>query len=141
MEFSAESIARLAPHGDNMAHITVIEDNAQTGRLAAKLLRMYGHTVDTFQTGEEGMLKILDTTPNLILVDLGLPDIDGQTVIAILRQQPALAEIPIIAFTAWLPDVAQEMARAYGCNGVITKPIDTRNFPHQITEFLSRNAQ
>jgi DNA-binding response OmpR family regulator len=119
-----------------MAHIIVIEDNAQTARMVAKLLRIRGHTVDTFQTGEEGMLKIIDMTPNLILMDLGLPDIDGQTVIAILRQQCNLEATPVIAFTAWLPDIAHEMARAYGCNGVITKPIDTRTFAQQIEAFL-----
>jgi two-component system, cell cycle response regulator DivK len=125
-----------APLSNNMAHIIVIEDNAQTARMVAKLLRMYGHTVDSFQTGEEGMLKIIDAPPDLILIDLGLPDIDGQTVIAILRQQCDLTATPVIAFTAWTPSVAREMAKAYGCDGVITKPIDTRTFTRHIEAFL-----
>jgi DNA-binding response OmpR family regulator len=121
-----------------MAIIVVIEDNAQTARMVAKLIRMHKHIVETFPTGEEGLMKIIDIKPDLILVDLGLPDIDGQTVIAIIRQQAELNIIPVIAFTAWAPSAAHEMAKAYGCDGVITKPIDTRTFVRQIETFLTR---
>ncbi len=121
-----------------MATIMLIEDNLQTARMVVKLLRLRGHTVHTVQTGEEGLMRIMADIPNLILIDLGLPDIDGQTVIAILRQQPALATIPVIAFTAWPPATARQMAKAYGCDGVITKPIDTRTFPQQIESFLQQ---
>ena len=123
-----------------MATIVVIEDNLQTARMVGKLLRARGHIVYTIQTGEEGFLKIMADVPNLILVDLGLPDIDGQTVIAIIRQQPVLEGIPIIAFTAWPPATARQMAKAYGCDGVITKPIDTQTFAQQIESFLCHAA-
>ena len=81
-------------------------------------------------------MSIMQDVPNLVLIDLGLPDIDGQTVIAIMRQQLDLTATPIIAFTAWPPETAHQMAKAYGCDGVITKPIDTRTFPQQIEAFL-----
>ena len=119
-----------------MANIVVIEDDVQTARMVQRLLRKKGHTVDTLATGEEGLSKILSMVPDLILFDLGLPDIDGQTVIAVIRQQLALTLTPVIAFTAWAPATAREMAIAYGCNGVITKPIDTRAFANQIEDFL-----
>src|SRR5258708_1192173 len=119
-----------------MANIVLIEDNPQTARMVTKLLRLQGHSINAAPTGEEGLLQIMDDAPNLILIDLGLPDIDGQTSIPIMRQQVDLMATPIIAFTAWPPATARKMAKAYGCDGVITKPIDTRTFPQQIEAFL-----
>ena len=123
-----------------MATIVVIEDDSATGRMVAKLLRRQGHTVKVVQTGEEGLLVSMEDMPNLILIDLGLPDIDGQTVIAIIRQQCDISATPVIAFTAWPPATARQMAKAYGCDGVITKPIDTRLFPEQIEAFLRQTS-
>lgn len=121
-----------------MAHIVVIEDNEQSARMVAKLLRHTGHEVWIAQSGEEGLSLVFESTPDLILIDLGLPDLDGQTVVALLRQQEHLANVPLVAFTAWPPDQAYAMARAYGCDGVIIKPIDTRVFANQIGEYLQR---
>jgi CheY-like chemotaxis protein len=121
-----------------MARILVIEDNAETARMVTKLLRKTTHEVDTSLTGEEGLTKIFETLPDLILIDLGLPDLDGQTVISLIRQQPALANTRIIAFTAWPTDSAREMVKAYGCDGIITKPIDTRLFASQIERYLPK---
>ncbi|MBO9310356.1 MAG: response regulator [Chloroflexi bacterium] len=120
-----------------MAVIVIVEDNAQSGRLAAKLLSRSGHRVVLTETGEDGLTTIFETAPDLVLIDLGLPDIDGQTVIALLRQQPALAKTRLIAFTAWPEATAHSMAKAYGCHGVILKPIDTRRFVAQVEAFLA----
>src|SRR5512142_1907607 len=115
-----------------MAQIAVIEDNAQNARMVAKLLTKAGHQVHLFPTGEEGLTGIFDSPPDLVLIDLGLPDIDGQTVIGLLRQQPEVTNTHLIAFTAWPEDKAIQMGKAYGCDGVIIKPINTRTFVHQI---------
>ncbi|MFQ3536590.1 MAG: response regulator [Aggregatilineales bacterium] len=120
-----------------MAVIVIIEDNIQSGRLVTKLLNNAGHRAILTETGEEGLMTIFETVPDLVLIDLGLPDIDGQTVIALLLQQPTLAKTRLIAFTAWPEATAHSMARAYGCHGVIVKPIDTRRFVAQIEAFLS----
>jgi DNA-binding response OmpR family regulator len=120
-----------------MAVIVIVEDNAQSGRLAAKLLNNSGHRAILTETGEDGLTTIFETTPDLVLIDLGLPDIDGQTVIALLQQQPALAKTRLIAFTAWPEATAHSMAKAYGCHGVIIKPIDTRQFVAQVEAFLA----
>ncbi len=119
-----------------MASIIIIEDNQQNARLVAKLLRNAGHQVTLAETGEAGLTSAFENTPDLVLVDLGLPDLDGQTVVALLRQQANLATIPVLAFTAWPEDKAHEMATAYGCNGVIIKPIDTRAFVDRVEAFL-----
>jgi CheY-like chemotaxis protein len=121
-----------------MSLIVVIEDNVQTARLAEKLLTRAGYTVEVAEDGELGLTKVFDKQPDLVLIDLGLPDIDGQTVVSLLRQRSNYDHMPIIAFTAWPQDTAHSMAEAYGCDGVITKPIDTRAFAQQITDFLEK---
>lgn len=120
-----------------MSRIVVIEDNPDNARMADKLLRHAGHEVSLEAEGEAGLARVIETAPDLVLIDLGLPDVDGQTVVAMLRQQPSLSRTRIIAFTAWPEDRAQEMAKAYGCDGVIAKPIDTRRFAQQIAAYLA----
>ena len=119
-----------------MSRIVVIEDNPDNARMAAKLLRIAGHEVTLAEDGEGGLTTVLEHKPDLALIDLGLPDVDGQTVVALLRQQPELERMRIIAFTAWPEDTASDMALAYGCDGVINKPIDTRAFAKQVEGFL-----
>lgn len=120
-----------------MSVIVIIEDNQDSARLASRLLRREGFEVIIADEGEVGVEVVLDSDPALVLVDLGLPDIDGQTVVALLRQRPQLAAVPIIAFTAWPEQTAYDMAQAYGCDGVIIKPIDTRRFSEQVKMFLT----
>jgi len=121
-----------------MSLIVVIEDNPDNSRMVAKLLRAASHKVIVAEDGETGLTTVFEQHPDLILIDLGLPDIDGQTVIALIKQQPELGNVPIIAFTAFPPDTAQAMATAYGCHGVIVKPIDTRAFVSQIEGFIPK---
>lgn len=122
-----------------MALIVVVEDNAQSARMAAKLLTVKGHQVLTADTGETGLTLAFENHPDLMLIDLGLPDIDGQTIIAMMRQQTELKSVQLVAFTAWPEETAHSMARAYGCDGVITKPINTRTFADQVVSFLTEN--
>jgi len=124
-----------------MNRIVVIEDNEQNARMAEKLLQHAGHEVTLAEDGESGLTTVLELHPDLVLIDLGLPDVDGQTIVAMIRQQPDLAHMPIIAFTAWPEDTAEQMARAYGCDGVINKPIDTRQFAGQVESFLRLSTQ
>lgn len=123
-----------------MALIVIIEDNYQNARLAQKLLHKAGHEVLIAEDGELGLTTVFEENPDLILIDLGLPDIDGQTVVALIRQQGQLDHVPIIAFTAWPEDTAHSMAVAYKCDGVIVKPVNTRTFNDQINRFLARQA-
>jgi len=124
-----------------MGQIILIEDNEQSARLAAKLLKHAGHDVIVATDGETGLTTIFENQADLVLVDLGLPDIDGQTVVAVVRQQEGdVARTPVIAFTAWPQEAAEEMALAYGCDGVITKPIDTRTFADQVNAFMQKAA-
>ena len=124
-----------------MASIVIIEDDSHSGRMASKILKRAGHQVYLLATGEDGLTAVLETHPDVLLIDLGLPDIDGQTVIALLRQQPEMANTVIVAFTGWPQDTAYKMATAYGCDGVITKPIDTRAFAGQVENFMNMHKE
>jgi len=121
-----------------MSVIVLIEDSPPSARLAARILRRKGHDVLVADDGEMGLMTVLENHPDLVLVDLGLPDLDGQTIIALLRQEKQLQSVPIIAFTAWPEERAREMAKVYGCDGVITKPIDTHKFGQQIEVYLKQ---
>jgi len=119
-----------------MSKILIIEDNPDSARLAQKLLVRANHEVLIAVEGEAGYEMALAHSPDVILMDLGLPDLDGQTVVGLLRQHPSTATTPIIAFTAWPQDTAEQMAAAYGCNGVILKPFDTHSFADQVERFI-----
>lgn len=119
-----------------MSVIVIIDDHPENERLAARLLKAE-HQIHTASDGEGGLALVTKIKPDLALVDLGLPDIDGQTLIAMIRQNPELANTRIVAFTAYPEEVAAEIARVYQCNGVIHKPIDTRAFAAQVAGFLA----
>lgn len=123
-----------------MSTIVLIEDNADNARLAAKLLRRAAHTVFVAEDGETGLMRVFENRPDLVLLDLGLPDVDGQTLIGMLQQEDRLKDVPIIAFTAWPEETAHGMATAYGYDGVIVKPIDTRRFVEQVETYLPLKA-
>jgi two-component system, cell cycle response regulator DivK len=120
-----------------VSNIVIIEDHPENARLAEKLLKHAGHNVTIAEDGETGLQLVLEKLPELVLIDLGLPDVDGQTVAALIRRNPEMKKAKIVAFTAWPEDRALQMAQAYGCNGVINKPIDTRNFSAQVEKFLN----
>jgi len=112
-----------------MAHtVLLIEDNPNNALLVERILTAQGIEVVHAWTGESGLQLAIETGPDLILLDLGLPDIDGQTVASLIRRMPQLTDVPIIAVTAWPVETAQEMVKAYGCDAYIAKPIDTRDF-------------
>ncbi len=119
-----------------MAKILIIEDNPYDARLMSTLLRKDGHEVLTAEEGDAGLELARSEHPDLVLVDMGLPDIDGQTVIAQLRNDERVGQPIIITVTAWPPDTARFMAEAYGSDGYISKPFKVRTFQAKIRAFL-----
>lgn len=104
-----------------------------------RVLEAHHHQVIHVSEGEAGLKTAIEEVPDLILIDLGLPDIDGQTLVALIKRVPELKDIPLVAVTAWPEDAAREMAMAYGCDGFISKPINTRTFPTQIATFITKS--
>ncbi len=119
-----------------MKTILQIEDNLANKLLIERVLEPHPYRLLHAADGETGVSLALEEKPDLILMDMGLPDIDGQTIVTLLKQIPDLQNVPIVAVTAWPADTAEQMARRYGCDGCITKPIDIRQFPAQIAAFL-----
>lgn len=119
-----------------MPTILVIEDTPDNATLARRVLQSYGYTVLEAADAASGLDLAMSQQPDLILLDLGLPDADGQTVAGILRRAPMLRDTPIVVFTAWPEETARQMVTAYGCNGYIRKPISVADFTHQIAHFL-----
>jgi two-component system cell cycle response regulator DivK len=125
--------------GAIISKILLIEDNPQNALLMKRILEARNYQVIHASEGEAGLKMAMEEAPDLILVDLGLPDIDGQTLISFIKRVPELANIPVVAVTAWPEETAREMAKAYGCDGFFSKPINTRAFPDQIAAYLSKD--
>ncbi len=116
--------------------ILIVEDNPMNLELATDLLEAAGYVVIQAGTAEEGIKLARDESPDLILMDVGLPGMDGLEATGVLKQDPATKDIPVIAITAHAMKGDEEKALAAGCAGYITKPIDTRAFPKMVTRFI-----
>ncbi len=119
-----------------MKTILLIEDNADSARLVVRIMKSQGYRLLHASDGESGLQLAVQEKPNLILLDLGLPDLDGQTLIGLIKATPGLDQVPIVIITAWPPDTAKPMVKAYGCDGYIAKPISAKVFPTQIATYL-----
>jgi two-component system cell cycle response regulator DivK len=119
-----------------MKTILQIEDNNANKTLVERVLEPQGYRMFHAPDGGQGLKLAEQEHPNLILLDLGLPDIDGQTLVGMLRDIPGLEDVPIVALTAWPEHTAMEMVRRYGCTGCITKPIDVARLAQQVDEYL-----
>lgn len=111
-----------------MATVLVIEDNAANMTLAIFLLESAGHAVISATDAEAGVTLARDELPQLILMDIQLPGMDGLQATALLKQDEATRAIPVIALTALAMKGDEERIRAAGCDNYIAKPLEYRNF-------------
>ena len=109
-----------------MARVLVVEDNAANMKLACLLLRNAGHIALSAADAEAGLLLARTERPELILMDIQLPGMDGLEATALLKQDPATAAIPVIALTAMAMKEDQERIKAAGCDAYIVKPLRYR---------------
>lgn len=118
------------------ATILVVEDNDVNLRLVRDVLEHAGFVVVAAHSGEEGVDLAHVASPDLVLMDLGLPGIDGTEALRRLRADPATATVPVVAVTAFAMDDDRESGRKAGFDGFLTKPIDVRALPHQVRSYL-----
>ena len=117
-----------------MANILIIEDDPKFIRLVEKILT--DHHVIGAPTALVGLDLAEDQPVDLVLLDMDLPDLDGKVVATTLRQRSGMNDVPIVAVTAQSDSIARRLALAFGCDGFIPKPIDTREFPEQVAAYL-----
>lgn len=122
-----------------MTKLLIVEDMADNAELVRRIMSARGYEVLHASDAETGLQMALAEFPDLILLDLGLPDYDGLTLAGWLRAESAFRHVPIIAYTAWPPETAKQMAETYGCTGYIGKPIGSvKGFVEQIESFLKK---
>ena len=118
------------------AKILYIEDNVENRTLVKRVLEVEGYVVLEADDGIDGLRVAREEAPDLILIDINLPEIDGYEITTRLRQMEGLNNIPIVALTANVLKGDRERSLEAGCDGYIQKPIDVDLLPAQIAAFL-----
>lgn len=126
---------------EGAAKILVVEDNALNLELATELLSAHGHTVVATRTAEEGLRLARTERPDLILLDVRLPGMDGLAAVRVLKRDPETHSILTVAMTAQAMAGDEAAALAAGFDAYVTKPIDTRTFPGLVARLLSADAR
>jgi two-component system cell cycle response regulator DivK len=121
-----------------MAKILVVEDNAANMTLAVYLLETTGHTVLSATDAEAGLAFARAEQPDLILMDIQLPGMDGLEATALLKQDEVTRSIPVVALTALAMKGDEERIRAAGCDGYIAKPMRYKEFLATVEAHLQR---
>jgi len=124
----------------SMRSILVVDDNATNLKLAADVLAFEGYEVSTAADVEQARSVLRQGIPDLLLLDIALPGMDGLTFARELRTDERTRDMVIIALTAFAMVGDEEKARASGCNGYITKPINTRTLAYQLERIWSETA-
>ena len=117
--------------------VLVIEDNRLNLELVTDLLEDGGYIVDQARTAEEGLHMAHEALPDVILMDLSLPGMDGLAATKALRADPATGHLPVIALTAHAMMGDEKAALIAGCDGYMAKPIDTRTFAASVAGFMA----
>jgi len=117
--------------------ILIIEDNLLNLELTRDLLMANGFVVSSAKTGEEGLRAAQVNLPDLVLMDWGLPGMDGLSTTKELRANPATRHLTVIGLTARAMKGDQEIALQAGCDGYLTKPIDSRTLVQTINQFIA----
>jgi DNA-binding response OmpR family regulator len=119
--------------------VLVVEDNEADSTLFRMLLELSGHTVEIAPTANSAILAIRGCTPDIVLLDLSLPDASGVTLVRKLRAEPAIQTVPILAVSAYAERFPRNIHLDAGCDAYLAKPCDTRTLVRQV-EALRKQA-
>lgn len=124
-----------------VARVLIVDDNPTNLKLACDILEMAGYEVGRAINVEDALVAINRVQFDLILMDIELPGTDGLTLTRMLKAGKTTKDIPVVALTAFAMKGDDQKAFQAGCEGYITKPINTRTFPRQVAEFLDRSKK
>ena len=116
--------------------VLVVEDNPRNLKLVRAVLEHSGFDVVEATTGEEGVQLARRASPDLILMDLQLPGIDGAESLRRIRAEETSTHVPVVAVTAFAMEDDRELAYASGFSGYVQKPISVKSLPHQVRDFI-----
>jgi len=116
--------------------ILIVDDNPINLKLASEILLASGYTIDEAINADQAQKLLVTLLPDLILMDIALPGMDGLSLTRIIKADPRLGHVPVVALTAFAMQGDDRKAADAGCDGYITKPIDTRKFVGQVAAIL-----
>ena len=116
--------------------ILVVDDNDMNVKLVRWLLEKHGYAVRTASDAKSARESVRAVRPQLVLMDIQLPDVDGLQLTREFKADPALKAVPIVAVTSYAMKGDRQKSIDAGCDGYITKPIDTQQFPLEIEKYL-----
>src|SRR5687767_7503140 len=119
--------------------VLLVEDNEDNRIVYSTILRHFGYSVSEALNGEEGIAKARSEKPDLILMDISIPIIDGWEATQVLKHDPTTRDIPIIALTAHALASDREKAMEVGCDGYLAKPCEPRAVVAEVQKFLGRD--
>ncbi len=121
-----------------MTRILVAEDNAVNRELLRELLELRGYTVLEACDGQEALETIEQTHPELLLLDIGMPVLDGFAVVRKIRENPSLAGLPVVAVTAYAMRGDRERILSSGFDGYLSKPVDPSSLTKELDRLLAK---
>jgi two-component system cell cycle response regulator DivK len=119
-----------------MNTILIVEDNEKNMKLARDVLQSKGYATLEAVTGEEGVRLAIDRKPDLVLMDIQLPGINGIEALRQVRAEPACARIPVVAFTASVTPTDRSQISAAGFDGFLSKPVNLKEFLETVKRLL-----
>lgn len=138
MTSSSPSARGSGPTDTNLPLVLIVDDNAKNLKLARDVLRAAGLRTLEASSGNEGIALAAERLPDVILLDLRLPDMDGMDVARELRSGARTAHIPVVALSALQLEGDGERLRAAGFSGRLEKPISVGEFPDQVRRYCAR---
>ena len=121
-----------------MPRVLYIEDNRDNRKLVYRILAVEGFEVLEASSAQEGIQIAETELPDLILMDVNMPTMDGLTATRLIRENEHISHIPVIALTANVMRGDREKAITWGCDGYISKPIDVDRFPGEVAAYIEQ---
>lgn len=121
-----------------MTNILYVEDNFENRILVRRVLQAEGYNVIEATSAQSALALLKDTVPDLILMDINMPEMDGYTLTAKIKENESFKNVPVIAMTANVMRGDKERSLEAGCDGYIQKPIDIDLLPEQVERYLNK---